>query len=87
MFHLHLGLRLRTRKETLRPKAVRIRWSDKARVPQEGQDHQEGRAKTGVHTMQDQGTAVAQALQALRARVCWGSVRGQWCFTNSSLQW
>jgi hypothetical protein len=63
------GLSFRTRKETLRPQAIRLRRSDKACFPQEGQDDQESRAETGVHTMQDQGTAVAQALQALRAWV------------------
>jgi hypothetical protein len=47
------GLALRARKETLRPQAVRIRWSDQARLPQEGQDNEEGRVEIGMRQLQD----------------------------------
>jgi len=63
------GLALRTGKAQIRPQAVRLRWSDEACVPQEGKDYEEGCPAVRVHTMQDQGTAGAEALQALRARV------------------
>jgi len=60
------GFPIRARKAKIRPQAIRLRWSDKACFPQEGKDNQEGRVETGVHVLQDQGTASAQALQALR---------------------
>lgn len=34
--HSTTGLAVRAGKETLRPKAVRLRWSDQACLPQEG---------------------------------------------------
>ena len=48
-----LGLAFRPRKAPIRPQAVRLWWSNKTRVPQEGEDNQEGRVKIGVHNMQD----------------------------------
>lgn len=41
----------------------------KARVPQESQDHQEGRPPVGMRQVQDQASAGAEAMQALRAWV------------------
>jgi len=61
------SLVIRPRKASIRPQAVRLRWSDEACVPQEGKDNQEGRVEIGVHIMQDEGTIIAQALQAFRA--------------------
>lgn len=63
------GLALRTGKATLRPQAVGLWWSDQARLPQEGQDYQEGRLAIGVRQVQDQGSTGSEAMQALRARV------------------
>lgn len=63
------GLALRTGKASLRQEAVRLRRTDQARFPQEGQDHQEGCASSRVHELQDQGAIVVEALQALRAGV------------------
>ena len=52
-----------------RSSTVRIRRSDKARLPQEGKDHKEGCAASRVHVVQVQGADGAQAMQALRAGV------------------
>jgi len=62
------GLARRTGQATIRPKTVRIRWSDQARLPQEGEDDEEGRLAARVHVVQVQASARPQALQALRAR-------------------
>ncbi len=40
------------RQAPLRSQAVRVRRSDQARVPQEGQDHQEDRAQAAVQQLQ-----------------------------------
>ena len=48
--------------------AVRIRWSDKARLPQEGKDDKEGRATTRMQFVQVQVAIALEAMQALRAR-------------------
>lgn len=64
-----LGLSLRTRKAPIRSQTVRLRWSDEARVPQEGEDNEKGRVEVGVHSMQDKGSAVAEAMQTFRAGV------------------
>lgn len=64
------GISLRARKAPLRPQAVRVRRTDQTGVPQEGQDDEEGRAAVGMHAVQDQGAAGAEAVQALRAGVC-----------------
>merc|ERR1712227_773934 len=61
------GLAFRSGKASLRQEAVRIRWSDQARLPQEGQDDQEGRPPARVHRLQVQDADGSQALQALRA--------------------
>jgi hypothetical protein len=59
-----LGLIIRPRKAKIRSQAVRIWWSDETRVQKEGKDNQEGRVEVGVHSMQDKGTASAEAMQA-----------------------
>jgi len=59
------GLSVRPGKATIRPKAVRLRWSNKACVPQEGQDDEESCAEIRMCFMQDQVTTVAEAMQAL----------------------
>ena len=59
------GLPIRTRKAPIRPQAVRLRWSDETRVPQEGKDDEEGCVAVRMHVVQDQGAVGAQALQAL----------------------
>ena len=61
------GIVIRPGKAPIRSQAVRLRWSDEARVPQEGEDNQEGRVETGVHSMQNEGTAKSEAMQAFRA--------------------
>lgn len=68
------GLALRTGKAPIRSQAVRLWWSNKARLPQESKDNEEGRAAVRMHTMQDEGTARAEAVQAFRTRVCFRSV-------------
>jgi len=47
------GLFIRPGKATIRPKAVRIRWSNKACFPQESEDNQEGRAQIGMCQLQN----------------------------------
>ncbi len=64
------GISLRPGKAPLRSQAVGLRRSDKTSVPQEGQDHKEGCAPVRMHTMQVQGAAGVEALQALRVGVC-----------------
>jgi len=59
------GLVIRPRKTTIRPEAVRLRWSDKASVQEEGKDNQEGRFEIRMHCLQDQGTIGVEAMQAL----------------------
>merc|ERR1712097_26936 len=61
------GLPVRTREAPLRPQAAGLRWSDQACVPQDGQDHQEDRAASGVCRVQVQIALRTQALQALRS--------------------
>ena len=64
------GLALRPGEATIRPQAVRLRWSNKARLPQEGQDDQEDCAAVGVRCLQDQDAISTEAMQALRTGVC-----------------
>jgi hypothetical protein len=64
-----LGLSIRTRKAPLRSQTVRLWWSDEARFPQESEDNEKGRVEVGVHSMQDEGSAIAEAMQAFRAGV------------------
>jgi hypothetical protein len=64
------GLIIRSREAKIRPQAVRLWWSDETCVQKEGEDNQEGRVEIGVHSMQDKGTAGAEAMQAFRTRVC-----------------
>lgn len=59
------GLAVRPGKASIRPQTIRLWWSDQACVPQKGKDNQESRVEIGVHTMQDQGTTVVEAMQAL----------------------
>lgn len=59
------GLPIRSGKAPIRPQAVRLWWSDEARLPQEGQDNQEGRAEVRMHELQNEGPAGTEAVQAL----------------------
>jgi len=59
------GLSICPGKATIRPKAVRLWWSDKACVSQEGKDDEEGGVEIGMCQLQDQVTTVAEAMQAL----------------------
>ena len=59
------GLAVCSGKAPIRPQAVRLRWSDQACLPQEGQDYQEGCVEVGVRKVQDQGAVIAEAMQAL----------------------
>ena len=61
-----IGFSIRPGKATIRPKAVRLWWSDKACVPQKGKDNEEGRAEIGMCQLQDEVTTVAEKMQALR---------------------
>merc|ERR1719376_775371 len=61
------GLSNRTGQASLRQKAVRIRGSDQARLPQEGQDHQKSGTEAGVHQVQGEEAAAVEEVQALRA--------------------
>ena len=70
---LHLtrtGVAVRARKASLRSQTIRLWWSNEARVPQEGEDYEEGRVKIGVHNLQDEGTTGVEAMQAFRTWVC-----------------
>lgn len=58
---------LSRRQAAVRPEAVRFRWTDEARFPQEGEDHKEDLAAYGVQQVQAEVPARDQALQALRA--------------------
>lgn len=58
---------LSRRQAAVRPEAVRFRWTDEARFPQEGEDHKEDLAAYGVLQVQAEVPARDQALQALRA--------------------
>jgi len=60
------GFPLRPRKETLRPKAVRLWRSNQARFPQEGEDHEEDRPEIRMHRLQDEEPAGPEAMQAFR---------------------
>jgi hypothetical protein len=52
----------------LRQEAERFRWTDQARLPQEGQDDQEDHPQNGVPEVQVQEAVRHQEMQALRAR-------------------
>ncbi|OJD22727.1 60S ribosomal protein L44 [Blastomyces percursus] len=43
----------------------RLRWSNEACVQEEGKDHKEGCSAVGVHSLQDQGAAGSETMQAL----------------------
>lgn len=58
---------LSRRQAAVRPEAVRFRWTDEARFPQEGEDHKEDLSAYGVQQVQAEVPARDQALQALRA--------------------
>jgi hypothetical protein len=78
-----IGIAVRTRKAPIRPQAVRIRRSDKARLPQESQDNKEGCATVRMHTMQDKGSVGVEAMQAFRVGVCSGTLHRIQGLTNS----
>ena len=53
-------------KASLRPQAIRLWWSDQARLPQEGKDHEEGCPPSRMYRLQVQGTTAIEAMQAVR---------------------
>ena len=59
------GLAVRAGQAALRREAEGLWWPDQARLPEEGQDDQEGRAPPRVQRVQVQDAARHQALQAL----------------------
>lgn len=63
------GFSIRPRKAPIRSQTVRLWWSDETRVPQESKDNKEGRVEVRVHIMQDEGTAIAETMQAFRVGV------------------
>jgi len=54
------------REAPLRPQAERFRWSDQARLQEEGQDHEKNCAEIGMHQVQGQVAEGFEALQDLR---------------------
>jgi hypothetical protein len=50
----------------IRPKAKGLRWSDQARLQEEGEDHKEDHTQNGVLRMQGQETDRPQEMQTLR---------------------
>lgn len=59
---LRIGVVIRPRKAPIRPQTVRLRRSNKTRLPQESQDNEEGGVKIGMHILQDEGTACVEEM-------------------------
>ena len=52
----------------IRRQAEGLRWTDQARLPQEGQDHEEGHAQARVHRLQAQKMQGHRQMQDFRPR-------------------